>query len=218
MTNHDAPDEAQTNAAGQAPCYSESDQPATAHKARATPAIIAGEDDVDADHRVPTQPVPAAPDAPTPESAALLERILPLEDCERITILSKAIERFESQRDEARCELAAALKLAEQNEALRYALQHIADNISINGIYDAARTSGEQIDFSDRQQLDDFVSRNKAALAAENEALRSVLRHISKIGCMNREGDDMWCSQEFHSIYCPKGIADAALAARKELK
>lgn len=65
MTKPDAPDEAQTNAAGQAPCYSESDQPATAHKARATPAIIAGEDDVDADHRVPTQPVPAAPDAPT---------------------------------------------------------------------------------------------------------------------------------------------------------
>ena len=59
---------AQRNVATQAPCYSEGDQQATAHKARATPAVSAGEEKVDADYRVPTQPVVAAP-SPQPKGS-----------------------------------------------------------------------------------------------------------------------------------------------------
>jgi len=47
-------------AAQQAPCYSEGNQPAKAHKAGATPARNAGEDKVGADHRVPAKPAVSA--------------------------------------------------------------------------------------------------------------------------------------------------------------
>lgn len=78
MTKPDAPDEAQTNAAGQAPCYSEVKPSQANHlpvtSATSVPATPAdtGEDQGrdEATPRVPTQPAPAAPNAPTPRTDA----------------------------------------------------------------------------------------------------------------------------------------------------